>query len=187
MMKGNNNKRNIISKNTHNFLLKICYARLDSLRNVFINNISFVVVVIMISFFCFASVSKASTEIYFQNDTKEITQGDSFGVFLKASSDKSINVVDGTVLYDKDKLQIKEIKKDNSILSLWTKEPIFDNKIGELSFTGGMPDGFAGKDGEILSITFLAKKTGTTTIGFQDIFSVYANDGLGTQINPWHH
>ena len=151
-----------------------------------INNISFFVVVVMLAFFSFAPISKAMTEISFENNNQNIQAGNTFKIDLKISSlDKIVNVADGTILYDKNKLEIKKVETTNSIFNLWTEQPIFDNKIGTLSFIGGASSGFKDINGQILSITFLAKKTGVTTIGFQDIFSVYASDGLGTQINPW--
>lgn len=136
-------------------------------------------------FFSFTPFSQAATEIYFQKDLKEIFKGDTFSVDLKVSSMEMINVIDGTIIYDKDKLEIKEVKINNFLLSFWVKEPAFNNETGELSFTGGSPDGFKGQNGQILEITFFAKKNGSTLVGFKDIFSIFANDGKGTKINPW--
>ena len=148
--------------------------------------ISFAMFVFFCAFFVSASVSQAVTEVYFNNEAKTVSAGDNFSVDLMlSSSDKSINVIDGTIIYDKNKLEVKKINIKNSVFSLWTEEPSFDNKKGELSFVGGVPNGFSGKDGKILNINFSAKKSGDTLISFQDVFSVYANDGKGTQINPW--
>ncbi|HNW71903.1 MAG TPA: cohesin domain-containing protein [Candidatus Paceibacterota bacterium] len=145
--------------------------------------------VAILSFLSCFNISYASTEIYFENNSKEnkeIFVGDTFSINLKVSSiDKSINVIDGTILYDKDKIEVKEIKNKNSIFSLWVKEPVFDNKIGELSFVAGTPNGFSEKDGQILEIIFLAKNSGKTHIGYKDVFSIFENDGRGTTINPW--
>lgn len=145
----------------------------------------FTIFTIVFLFFSFTQISFASTEVYFQKDISEITKGDTFSVNLKISADKAINVIDGTIIYDKDKLAIKNININNSLLTIWVKEPIFNNEIGELSFIGGIPDGFKGENGQILEITFFAKKEGSTIVGFKDIFSIFINDGLGTQVNPW--
>ena len=147
--------------------------------------ILFVIFMSFSVFFLFASISHASTEIYFQKDLKEIAKGDTFSVDLKISSTEMINVIDGTIIYDKDKLEIKEVKINDSLLSLWVKEPVFNNEIGELSFVGGSPDGFNGTDGQILRIIFLVKKDGVSLLSFKDSFSVFINDGKGTKINPW--
>ena len=144
-----------------------------------------VLALVSIIFLLFARVSNASTEVYFQKDSKQIMQGDTFSTKLEISSDQIVNAVDGTITYDKEKLAIKEVKIDNSQLSLWVEKPVFDNGTGELSFVGGLPNGFSGKDETILEIVFLAKKNGSALVGFKDIFSVFANDEKGTMINPW--
>lgn len=142
---------------------------------------------IVFVFFLCAPVSQAATEVSFKNQTTStIYQGDIFSIDLNISSlDEAINVIDGTVMYDSDRLIIKEVNIESSLVSLWVKKPIFDNKKGELRFIGGIPDGFDGTNANILEITFRAKQEGQTLIGFRDIFSVLANDGKGTIINPW--
>lgn len=148
-------------------------------------NILLTLIIIIITFFTLCKTSFASTEVYFQNDVKEIKKGDTFSIDLKISSDKLVNVIDGALTYDKDVLEIKKVSIEFSILTMWVKEPIINNETGELSFVGGAPNGFKGKDGQVLNITFIAKKEGSTIVGFKDIFSVFINDGKGTRINPW--
>jgi hypothetical protein len=135
--------------------------------------------------FISTSITSASTEVYLQKDVKEIIKGDIFTVNLNISSDKTINAIDGTITYNKDNLEIKTLKTNDSLLSIWVKEPIFDNEKGELSFVGGTPKGFNGRGGKVLEITFFAKKDSVSLVDFQDIFSVFLNDGKGTKINSW--
>ena len=144
-----------------------------------------VIIIIIFILFSFKNISFASTNIFFEKNIETVKKGDIFQANLLISSSKIVNVIDGTIIYDKDKLEIKNIEKENSQLSMWVKEPIFDNKKGELSFVGGVPAGFSGDNGKILTINFLAKNDGPTMIGYKDIFSVYINDGNGTKINPW--
>ncbi len=147
---------------------------------------SLIITFIYIAFFSFIQISFASTEIYFDKNINQITKGDTLLVNLKISSfDKSINTIDGTIIYDKDKLEIKNIGLDKSIISLWVKNPIFDNKTGELSFVGGVKNGFKSNGGQVLEITFFVKKEGLAKIDFNDVFSVFLNDGMGTRISPW--
>lgn len=136
-------------------------------------------------FVIFPRTSFATTEVYFENENKMVEVGQTFTTNLKITSDKNINVIDGTITFNKDNLKIKDIKIDKSLLSLWVEEPVFDNEKGELILSGAITDGFIGKDGQIVEITFVAKKSGTSLIGYKDIFSVYKNDGKGTIINPW--
>ena len=128
---------------------------------------------------------KAATTVYLDLGKSVIYEGDIFLINLKISTpDKSINVIDGTLIYDRDKLEIKEASVGGSLFQLWPKPPVFSNEKGALSFVGGAPNGFQG-EGEILKIIFLAKKEGKTQIDFQDCFSVFLNDGKGTSVNPW--
>jgi hypothetical protein len=149
------------------------------------NKFNIYIALIIFFFFFSISISRASTEFFFEKDKVTIKSGDIFTIDLKISTDKTINVVDGTILFDKYKLKIIGINKDDSLLTLWAKEPIYDNNIGELSFVAGVPNGYSGKDGKVISVTFKAKNDGQTLIGFKDIFKVLTNDGLGTSINPW--
>jgi len=165
--------------------------RLNNKRFFLLCLLCFVFVIISGFLSCF-NTAQAATEIYFEKnnkenkESKEIFVGDIFSVDLKVSSiDQEINAIDGTVIYDKDKLEIKKVKTKDSVFSLWAEEPVFDNKTGKLSFVGGVPNGFSEKNGQILAVTFLAKKSGNSLVGFQDVFSVFANDGEGTVINPW--
>ncbi|MGC9046816.1 MAG: cohesin domain-containing protein [Minisyncoccia bacterium] len=128
-------------------------------------------------------IVKAATGVYF--DLKEpVYSRDTFIVKLKISTDKQINAAEGVILYDSNRLEIKEISLGNSLFNLWPQKPVFSNEKGSLSFVGGAPNGFEG-EGEILRVVFLAKSEGETKIDFQDGFSVFLNDGQGTQINPW--
>jgi len=139
-----------------------------------------------IGFFFLPFVAKAATTIYFDLENPVIYEGDTFVVNMKISSpDKSINVIDGTILYDNNNLEIKEISTGGSLFVLWPKPPVFSNNKGTLSFVGGVAGGFQGENGEVLKIIFLAKSEGEVQIDFLDGFSVFLHDGQGTQINPW--
>lgn len=130
---------------------------------------------------------KAATSIYFDLEQPTVYEGDIFLADLKISTpDKPINVIDGTILYDGDKLEILEISTGGSLLALWPKPPVFtnSNNKGTLSFVGGVTGGFQGKNGEVLKIIFLAKSEGEGKIDFLDGFSVFLHDGQGSQINP---
>ena len=144
-----------------------------------------IIIAVVAGFLLMYSSAHALTSVYFLNNNLNINNGDTFSVDLKISSDKSVNVIDGTLTFDKNKLAVKEIKTDGSIFSVWAKSPIFDNNKGTITFIGGVPSGFKDKDGQVLDITFMAKNNGQTKIDFQDVFSIYLNDGLGTKINPW--
>lgn len=131
-------------------------------------------------------IVKAATTVYFDLENPVIYEGDTFLINLKISTpDKSINVIDGTITYDNNRLEIKEVSTGGSLFALWPKPPIFSNEKGTLSFVGGVSDGFQGEKGKVLKIIFLTKREGKAQIDFLDGFSVFLNDGQGTSINPW--
>lgn len=147
--------------------------------------LSFCILIFAFSIFT-ARVVNASTSIYFDLENREIYEDDIFLADLEISTtDRLINVIDGTILYDRNKLEIKEISTGGSLLALWPRPPVFDNNNGTLSFVGGVAEGFQGKKGEVLKIIFLAKNEGVAQIDFLDGFSVFLHDGKGTPINPW--
>jgi len=95
---------------------------------------------------------------------------------------KSINNSEGLVLFPSDMLDVISISKTPSIFTLWVEEPSFSNASGKISFNGGLPNpGFTGENGEVVLVTFKAKKVGTASIVFSDA-TVRENNGLGTDI-----
>lgn len=94
----------------------------------------------------------------------------------------SINNAEVTVQYPTDLLEAVSVSKNNSIFSLWVEDPKFSNANGKITFNGGIATpGYNGTNGNMASVTFKAKKTGTASIIFTDA-SVRANDGLGTDV-----
>ena len=145
-----------------------------------------IVLIIFAGLFSGVLKAKAATTIYLEREEKDIYEGDVFVVDLKISSpDKSINAIDGAIIYDNQKLEIKEVSSGGSLFVLWPRSPVFSNEKGNLSFVGGTPEGFQGENGKVFKIAFFAKTAGETKIDFRDGFSVFLHDGKGTQINPW--
>ena len=94
----------------------------------------------------------------------------------------AINTSDAVIQCPTDILQVLSVSKSNSIFSLWVLDPQFSNTDGQVSFNGGITNpGFTGTNGNLISITFRAKKAGTASVLISDS-SVRANDGLGTDV-----
>ncbi len=146
-----------------------------------------IVAILAVGFFFLPIGVEAATSIYFNIEKQIVYEGDIFLADLKISTpDKLINAIEGTIIYDGDKLEIQEISTGNSLFALWPKSPVFtnSNNKGILSFVGGIPGGFQDEGADILTIIFLAKSEGEGKIDFLDGFSVFLHDGQGTQINP---
>lgn len=147
--------------------------------------IHLVFIIVLFGFVLFPFVTQAAT-VYFTSDSENIYQDDTFIVKLKiASPDEFINAVEGVLLFDKDKLEVKELSSGGSLFNLWLQPPIFSNQEGKISFVGGTPDGFQGEEALVLKIIFLAKNKGEAVLDFQDDTSAFLHDGKGTRISPW--
>ena len=94
---------------------------------------------------------------------------------------KSINAADGTIKFDPAQLTVVSATRSGSIFNLWVTEPTFSNSAGTVTFSGGLPSGYTGSGGNIMSVTFRAKGSGTTKISVTGA-SVLANDGQGTNV-----
>ena len=95
---------------------------------------------------------------------------------------RSINTISGIVDVPLDKFQISDLRYGNSILSLWVEKPSIDYGKGLISFSGGIPGGFNGVSGPILTFVLKAKNTGSTSAFVKEV-KVLLNDGLGTELS----
>lgn len=112
------------------------------------------------------------------------TVGSTFevSVFLDTESE-SINVVNVELLFPPDKLQLVSPTTGQSVISVWTAQPVFNNKDGVVELTGGIPGGINVSRGLITKLTFRVKQTGDPVlVRFSDKSSVLANDGKGTAV-----
>ncbi|ETB63590.1 TPA: hypothetical protein DIC38_02680 [Candidatus Nomurabacteria bacterium] len=108
--------------------------------------------------------------------------GDTIKINVNVNSKTSVNAVSGVINFPTDKVSLSSVSKDDSIISLWAKDPVFLNdNDGSISFEGIILNGFIGKEGQILTLNFKAKKEGTVNIYF-NYASVLANDGNGSEV-----
>ena len=119
--------------------------------------------------------------LYLEPSMGEYYQGDVFLAEIGLDTEgEEINVVEANLNFPKDILEVVDLEKSNSILSLWIGEPTYFNTEGLISFVGGLPSpGYKGKDGLIGKIIFRVKKEGEARITFQDTSRVFLNDGQG--------
>jgi len=143
--------------------------------------LSAVTLLVIISLFFTSRVNAAS--LSFSPNQATVSVGNIVSLKVIASTDnKSINNAEASIQFPTDMLEVVSISKSSSIFTLWVEEPNFSNVTGKISFNGGLPNpGYTGQSGNIATITFKAKKTGTASVVFTD-GSIRANDGLGTDI-----
>jgi len=153
-----------------------------------------VIILIFFPFFTQASV------LYFEPAKIEIGVKSDFIVDLLVDVDQCINVVEGHIGFDKDKMKIIDFITGNSIMNLWIEKPEeFDyekiNQDGKFIFSGGIPGGYCGKiPGDPGQSNLLARLVFETLelsdVEENDILSevkvlsgtkVLLNDGLGSE------
>ena len=114
----------------------------------------------------------------------EVRENESFVVTISLNSEQEIiNTVEAAVTYSSDLLEVVEINRGGSFLTLWPEEPAISEADGEgvISFVGGIPSGSLVISGTVISIVFEARIVGGVEISFDDsATSILLNDGLGT-------
>ncbi len=150
------------------------------------NKIAVMTMVIGAFLFSFASVNIKTAEaatLSLRPSSQSVSKGNIVSVRLIVNTDgKYVNNTEGSIQFPTDLLDVLSVSKSSSIFSLWVEEPRFSNYDGSVSFNGGVPNpGYIGSGGEVISITFKAKKAGNASVMIADA-SVRENDGLGTDI-----
>lgn len=136
--------------------------------------IFFIFLFLIIPFFVGAAT------LYLMPQSQTVYQNDTFIAEVHLNTeDQEINVAQIELTFPKDLLEVVDLGKGNSILTLWISEPFYSNKNGLIQFQGGVPGGFKGK-GFIGKIFFKAKNTGIAKIDFSADSQVLLHDGKGT-------
>jgi len=132
--------------------------------------------------FLFADFSKAAS-LYFSPNNPSFRVGDTFQISLFVSSpDQAMNAAQATINFPTELLSMISISTKNSIFSLMVENPTFSNTGGTAGFSGiVLNPGYTGKSGRLVTLNFLAKKTGKANLSISSA-QVLANDGVGTNI-----
>ncbi len=137
----------------------------------------------LLAFLLCGVLTASAADLGFSPASGTFVAGKSFTVNIRIKNNKTaINAVSGEVDFPKDLLSVSSMSKAGSIVKLWAEEPHYSNDAGTLNFEGVILNpGFSGTDGTVLSVTFLAKKTGTAALSYSS-GEVLANDGMGTSV-----
>ena len=92
-----------------------------------------------------------------------------------------VNAADGTLSFNPRELSVVSVSRASSIFNLWTTEPAFSNAAGTVTFSGGVPTGYTGTAGNVLSVTFRSLTSGAARVSLTGA-SVLAADGRGTNV-----
>ncbi|MFH0806183.1 MAG: cohesin domain-containing protein [Candidatus Brennerbacteria bacterium] len=111
------------------------------------------------------------------------TVGSTFEVSVFLDTEKEhVNALDVAISFPQDKLQLVSPTAGQSIISVWTGQPRFNNSTGRVDLEGGMPGGINVSNGLVTTLTFRVKSVGAAAVRFMDGSRVLLNDGLGTDV-----
>ena len=127
-------------------------------------------------------VSAAKLSLSPASGTFQVGSTFDVGVYLDTEG-KSANVVEAGILFPADSLELVTPTLGQSVLSIWTSPPVFDNKKGTIGISGGIPGGLTVSKGLITNLTFRVKKASpAATVRFTTDGSVLENDGDGSNV-----
>ncbi len=131
----------------------------------------------------FGTHSAFAATLSFSPQSGTYFSGRSFSVSVVVSSpNQAMNAVQAEISFPPAELEVLSVSETNSIINLWVQNPTFSNQDGTIDFGGvAVSPGFQGNNGNIVTIQFEAKNTGSAPLSFIS-GSVLANDGKGTNI-----
>lgn len=92
---------------------------------------------------------------------------------------ETINAADGVISFNPNELTVVSVSQSGSIFGLWAEEPAVSG--GQITFSGGVPSGYSGSSGQVMTITMRSNGSGSKRLSWQS-GSVLAADGRGTNV-----
>lgn len=111
------------------------------------------------------------------------TVGSTFEVSVVTDTKgQTINAVQLNISFPVDKLQLVSPSAGNSIISIYTTPPKYDNSTGKIEIIGGIPNGINTSNGLITKLAFRVKGVGNASLRFTGDLQILLNDGRGTNV-----
>ncbi len=127
-----------------------------------------------------AITSTESSYIRIEIDKEAVQTGDRFRIDVYAFAHVPVNAVDVTLRFDPSKVEVQEVDRGQSVLTIWTEDPIVTDE--SVTLRGGtFRKGFLGEH-LIASIDLSAKSTGNSQLVTSDVL-LLAGDGQGTPVS----
>lgn len=150
---------------------------------------------LVLVFLTMPGYSHAAT-LYINPAETEIRPGDTISLAVRLDTDEGecINAIDGVITYTENIVPV-DISRGESIFPVWVEEPTIDRENREVTFAGGIPNGYCGRiEGDpsltnvILELIFQApglsvgaENGDTATVAFSPRTSALLNDGRGSE------
>jgi hypothetical protein len=123
--------------------------------------------------------STESSRIYLVGPSNPVPAGDEFQVDIMAYAHKPVNAISLAIAIPKDAIEVLGIDRGESVITLWTKDPYYDN--GKVYLEGGTyRKGFIGEH-KIATLNVRSKAPGTVAFATAEA-ELVAGDGQGSAI-----
>ena len=140
-----------------------------------------ILIALFFALFVFNFSFAEAAVLYAGSASENISEGQSFVVeWFVDTQNEALNLLSLQLNFSPDTLEVLEISRGSSILSLWLQEPTADQTAGTITFTAGAPGGFNDSNVPILRTTLLAKKAGRAQISMSESSVALRHDGKGT-------
>ena len=124
-------------------------------------------------------VSTQTSYIRLESSETTIEAGDMFTLHVYARAHVPVNAVDITLSFDTNSVEVVQVDRGQSVLTIWTEDPVI--RSNKVTLSGGTyRKGFIGEH-EIASIDLRALNTGLGTFEAKDVI-LLAGDGSGTPV-----
>jgi hypothetical protein len=141
-----------------------------------------VVIIAVIGFALLPAVVQAADMYLILDKNQVVEQGTFTGTVYVSTGGLPINSAEGTLHFPTDLVNVESVSNASSIFNIWVEQPSFSNPAGKVYFNGGLPTpGYSGQSGQVLRVSFRAKKSGSATLSLGSA-AVRANDGKGTDV-----
>lgn len=132
--------------------------------------------------FCFIPYNSFAQSVSLEVSQNRIEVGGRATIrFYINTGNNQVNTVGAKISIPQTHISFTDVRSGESIISLWAEKPAFSASSGVLSLSGGLPGGFSGSRGLIVSFGVKGLSPGTSKISFSEIV-LLLNDGLGTTL-----
>lgn len=112
-------------------------------------------------------------------DKQTVLKDERFSIDVYAYAHVPVNAIDLTLEFDGSKVQVLEVDRGQSVLTIWTQDPVITNNTVTLR-GGTFRKGFLGEH-KIARIDLKAKNTGNSEFSASEVM-LLAGDGKGTPV-----
>ena len=126
-----------------------------------------------------ALLDSSGSYIHIESSTQTVKAGESFTIDVFAFAHVPVNAIDIKLRFPKEYVEIQGIDTGESVITLWTQEPIVENDTVILR-GGTFRKGFRG-DHKIATINAVAVETGLAQISVGEVL-LLAGDGSGSKV-----